>query len=271
MSTPDLPDTIEYTKVDYLDVTMSNLSLGALPQSTSMSNGCERKEKMKNPNRRSARYPDFWRKTLANKILEHKNKFNKKKISYEVLRPSKLQFIKYPEPSAQFPTGGGRVNLSEENLEFTGSISDGNLAARPSNSLPDFTSLKIDSQTDLTTATKTKSAINLARLSAIQWVKKPPKWKSRAKSSLKECRLFPSLPTIAEDTPESQLLDPVKCVSLNTQGQGQQLNGSGNAPQSCSQQALTEDDITIDELASYLDLLVHIPKKMSPMAEMMYT
>jgi len=31
------------------------------------------------------------------------------------------------------------------------------------------------------------------------------------------------------------------------------------------------DDVTIDELASYLDVFVYIPKKMSPMAEMMYT
>uniref|UniRef100_A0A1A9V2C4 Oxidative stress-responsive serine-rich protein 1 n=1 Tax=Glossina austeni TaxID=7395 RepID=A0A1A9V2C4_GLOAU len=43
---------------------------------------------------------------------------------------------------------------------------------------------------------------------------------------------------------------------------------------SCSQQAAGNsataicDDITINELASYFDTLVHIPKKMSPMAEM---
>uniref|UniRef100_A0A2A4J9V3 Oxidative stress-responsive serine-rich protein 1 n=1 Tax=Heliothis virescens TaxID=7102 RepID=A0A2A4J9V3_HELVI len=40
---------------------------------------------------------------------------------------------------------------------------------------------------------------------------------------------------------------------------------------SCSQQALNPPcDITIDELASYFETLVHIPKKMSSMAEMMY-
>lgn len=43
---------------------------------------------------------------------------------------------------------------------------------------------------------------------------------------------------------------------------------------SCSVQARmntpTCDDTTIDELASYFDLFVHIPKKMSHMAEMMY-
>lgn len=42
---------------------------------------------------------------------------------------------------------------------------------------------------------------------------------------------------------------------------------------SCSQQALMRpcDDWTIDELASYFEQFVHIPKKMSSMAEMMYT
>lgn len=40
---------------------------------------------------------------------------------------------------------------------------------------------------------------------------------------------------------------------------------------SCSQQALNPPcDVTIDELASYFETLVHIPKKMSSMAEMMY-
>lgn len=51
---------------------------------------------------------------------------------------------------------------------------------------------------------------------------------------------------------------------------------SGPQPVSstCSQQArLTTStcDVTIDELASYFETFVHIPKKMSSMAEMMYT
>lgn len=40
---------------------------------------------------------------------------------------------------------------------------------------------------------------------------------------------------------------------------------------SCSQQArISCDDVTMNELASYFDEFVHIPKKMSHMAEMMY-
>lgn len=41
-------------------------------------------------------------------------------------------------------------------------------------------------------------------------------------------------------------------------------------PCSCSQQARL-DDLTVDELACYLEDFVYIPKKMSSMAEMMYT
>ncbi|XP_057379768.1 uncharacterized protein LOC130702115 [Daphnia carinata] len=44
---------------------------------------------------------------------------------------------------------------------------------------------------------------------------------------------------------------------------------------SCSQQALHpcphEDDTTIEELAAYFECIVYIPRKMSQMAEMMYT
>ncbi|XP_032520505.1 uncharacterized protein LOC116772423 [Danaus plexippus] len=48
-------------------------------------------------------------------------------------------------------------------------------------------------------------------------------------------------------------------------------SGSERSSGSCSQQALNPPcDVTIDELASYFETLVHIPKKMSSMAEMMY-
>ena len=41
-------------------------------------------------------------------------------------------------------------------------------------------------------------------------------------------------------------------------------------PSTCSEQARV-DDISVDELAGYFEDYVHIPKKMSTMAEMMYT
>lgn len=59
------------------------------------------------------------------------------------------------------------------------------------------------------------------------------------------------------------------------QQQQQQQSPSASSPSSsCSTQARLNNvmpcDITIDEMASYFETLVHIPKKMSSMAEMMY-
>lgn len=51
------------------------------------------------------------------------------------------------------------------------------------------------------------------------------------------------------------------------------LNNNSSKTSSCSQQARMNSsncDVTIDELASYFETFVHIPKKMSSMAEMMY-
>lgn len=59
------------------------------------------------------------------------------------------------------------------------------------------------------------------------------------------------------------------CLQQNSQ----QLQASGANNNTCSLQARMSTpscDVTIDELASYFEEYVHIPKKMSHMAEMMY-
>ena len=57
-------------------------------------------------------------------------------------------------------------------------------------------------------------------------------------------------------------------------GQSETTTSTGQQPSSsntCSVQArISSCDVTIDELASYFEEFVHIPKKMSHMAEMMY-
>lgn len=59
-------------------------------------------------------------------------------------------------------------------------------------------------------------------------------------------------------------------LSTNLQSRESPSDKSRTGP-SCSQQALNPPcDVTIDELACYFETFVHIPKKMSSMAEMMY-
>lgn len=77
-------------------------------------------------------------------------------------------------------------------------------------------------------------------------------------------------------------VDPVSSPNSSTvQVSNQEINSTSDvferAPwlendsseKTCSQQA--RDDITVDELAGYFENFVYIPKKMSHMAEMMYT
>ncbi|XP_045517184.1 uncharacterized protein LOC123709715 [Pieris brassicae] len=69
-------------------------------------------------------------------------------------------------------------------------------------------------------------------------------------------------------------LNKNKCWQTNHTSNKKQIRDTvleTNSSTSCSQQALNPPcDVTIDELASYFETLVHIPKKMSSMAEMMY-
>lgn len=86
-----------------------------------------------------------------------------------------------------------------------------------------------------------------------------------------------SLHTLVDDCNQMKISSDLTVPNLAPAGTAQEkitrdsAADKNKAGPSCSQQALNPPcDVTIDELASYFETLVHIPKKMSSMAEMMY-
>lgn len=62
-------------------------------------------------------------------------------------------------------------------------------------------------------------------------------------------------------------------ATVNNNAMSTSMSSNSSNSSTCSQQARMNSsncDVTIDELASYFETFVHIPKKMSSMAEMMY-
>ena len=71
--------------------------------------------------------------------------------------------------------------------------------------------------------------------------------------------------------PSSTTIAASQSISSNQTVPSSSLSELRNSLPSCSNEASQHDDVNVDELASYLEHFMHIPKKMSDMAEMMYT
>jgi hypothetical protein len=204
--------------------------------------------------------PYFWRRTLNNPIARRQYKSGPG--SGGILTPSKLKLIvASPVATAAAATeegvctcGGLRASCSLHPQPSSFNIIDQDVF------IPDLSNLSLGApdldlrlQRSLQIQSKPPSALeNTLRHRRFRLLK----WKNRIKCSLKESG---PLPTIREDKETEE---------ENTE------TGS-RFQKSCSQQASNGagpvDDVTIDELAAYLENGVYIPKKMSLMAEMMYT
>lgn len=264
---------------------MKNLSLGTNCSSCDSICKCSIvKKKVKEPS-----FPYFWRRTHGSGIQKNRRRTG-------ILSPSPLRFIIASESSSkddQSPASTTGIQLlpvidpphqshSKCSLSESSSIQQGvksssalvHEASAPTtlSNLPNFSTLSLKDESYSAISSKVK--FNTASFSYRRH-HKTLRWKRKLQLSLKDLRSV--LPTIHEDGDENSLEGQTGLYqnrsgeAKNPAGVFQNVDGS---PSSCSQQALMEtanDDITINELASYLDEFVYIPKKMSPMAEMMYT
>lgn len=96
------------------------------------------------------------------------------------------------------------------------------------------------------------------------------KFRSRsASTSISEGSTEQKLATVSEQLEQTRL-EPSLPAPACPPTVGSAIKTPTGPDLTCSQQARM-DDTTVDELAGYFDNLVYIPRKMSVMAEMMYT
>lgn len=202
------------------------------------------------------------KETKSNKFPEHsilhqKQFKQRKKTEPKILKQPTLKLVEKclnhglgkPNSEIMDPTSEQNSNDSVESLEINSrnwSIQDGDFA--------DFKSL-ITECASLTLSTSTVPQLHKSKNYRTQ----------QTKASTKDRKSPVSSSTIISDSRTNSFDDQVASTST--------ANAASHGTASCSQQALmnqTNCDVTIDELASYFETFVYIPKKMSSMAEMMY-
>jgi hypothetical protein len=175
----------------------------------------------------------FWHRTLHNPIRKSKRHHRHRPSTTSILTPSKLNYLTTTDPSS---------TRSQSPIRQQDLLSSSNVDKDAERDLSSYLS------SSLSIANNYSPSVKLVPWNNINNSSKKMKKNSSSR-----------LPTILEEN---------LCSSTST-------NNTASPPQStsmsCSQQSEQVDDVTIDELASYLDLFVYIPKKMSAQAEMMYT
>ena len=157
-------------------------------------------------------------------------------------------------------------NLLSEEVDFTGRLNHMSLSSRNSKNFTTMQSPKTGSSNKLS---KNRKAVSNAL--------------STPSSLSSSSTLFEEHHRHHHLNGMSIIQPPLLGNSISSTSNLQQRNSNNVSPEharcstTCSQQAGNSvsaatacDDVTIDELASYFDTFVHIPKKMSSMAEMMY-
>jgi len=215
----------------------------------------------------SSSSPYFWRRTLKNPISRNP------RVHGGILTPSKLKLIcqtqSVEEEDRKCSCMCGPVKVPcPVHSSINSSLSASPFSVDPDVFIPALNNLTLNTrkgldlrlslQDSFQVKPSMQNTTNAARLHRM----KRFKWKSRLKFSLKESG--PPLPTILEEDDETEVLTKSKSCSQQACSSETNHHHNEQAPHSV-------DDVSIDELASYLENGVYIPKKMSLMAEMMYT
>jgi len=244
-------------------ITMKNLTLG--PPCSFCESACKCATKKRS---KEGPFPYFWRRTQGSAIQKRR-----KKSGSGILAPSALKFI----VAADSQVTSSQRQVEDSSAANQAPVTNSKLfATKLLSSLPNFSTLSLKEADQLNSQSQrhNSSPQSFACRRRSRYAVNSLQWR-KMKRSLKDLRS--ALPTIPEDSDSEQLAGS-SGTNANVDPQSTQINGGvqncDGSPSSCSQQALMEtmnDDITINELASYLEEYVYIPKKMSPMAEMMYT
>ncbi|KAM3922730.1 oxidative stress-responsive serine-rich protein 1 [Leptodactylus fuscus] len=212
-----------------------------------------RRRRSKSPVLHPPKFTHCSTKTTCSSQLKHKSLCDAVEGGASGSRPA------VSDPSGTTINGYKRFGLDTSRLSTSETTSqmgktDSSIPLEPSGNAK--TSLPSDFHSVSKLSTAAKCTCNGSDCQCDNWQNMEVYSFSGLRDMLTECEK-----TVKEDYPQS--------LQNRTQTAG---NGSSGSPRSCSEQARASvDDVTIEDLAGYMEYYLYIPKKMSHMAEMMYT
>ena len=203
----------------------------------------------------------------GSKPLIHAARFtlhNRKKDHKAVIRAARLRILKQKFPGAAKAASALAANckLPKKELRMPSKVFG---SSNSRTDFDDFGSLSKHNDTNAETVDKNSKSTDTTTFSFSDYRRKSPA--ETKTQSLHKRKRGSSNDNLDLKDLEAGLAD---CMASSSAGSSP-TKPEYNRQVTCSQEALRLDDFTVDELAGYFEDFVYIPKKMSSMAEMMYT